>query len=446
VLSDQASGLSGVSSLLPSAASSAAQGAPAFTKERREPRGNAAGAEHHRQEHVFSKKPAAYGLGHIRRGKDYKPHDHLALEDSPEAKQHDGYFNEQANAISKGLKFVSAFKEPEPERMRASTASPSAAADTAGREAQGSPGAEDFLESLIRELQTTTKHEDGFFVYLRQNPANPQNPYDLIPFDFAELEAVQRPRAQPDNAGPSGGALEAVAELPEAAAQGRAAKNLHVISDFKRNRAKQILEQRKVFKSEYHRTDKAPRQADGPAVQLRYYTLSKKGMTTFVNSAPAEFIRIENWLAERSQFAQISQKKFFSNFRTWKVLRMWRVNILSARREQVTANLKAKLFIADPVFGKILLQHRAHCKDLEKLRVLDLQQISGDAFTLVDFQQRQMLVRELVEGTIREASDRTRDLFKGGINQILDALRTKIHKQDEMDEGQEAVEARGDSQ
>ena len=46
-----------------------------------------------------------------------------------------------------------------------------------------------------------------------------------------------------------------------------------------------------------------------------------------------------------------------------------------------------------------------------------------------------MLVRGLVENGVREASDKTRELFKGGIAQILDDLRTKIHKQDEVDEG-----------
>jgi hypothetical protein len=35
---------------------------------------------------VVQKQPSIYGLGHIRREKDYKPHDYAALEESPEAK------------------------------------------------------------------------------------------------------------------------------------------------------------------------------------------------------------------------------------------------------------------------------------------------------------------------------------------------------------------------
>jgi len=188
----------------------------------------------------------------------------------------------------------------------------------------------------------------GFFVYLRQNPANPRNPYDLVPFDFAELES------EPEGYGGLG--------------ESRAAKNLHVVEEFKAQRARQILGHRKAGNQE--QKDLAD---EAQKVPVKYFTLSKKGMTTFIDNEPREFIRIENWLAERAQFTEISQKKFFANFRTWKVLRMWHLNILAGRRELVTASLRARLYIADPIFGKILLKHRANCKDLEKLRVLDLQ-------------------------------------------------------------------------
>jgi hypothetical protein len=166
-------------------------------------------------------------------------------------------------------------------------------------------------------------------------------------------------------------------------------------------------------------------------------------MTTFSNNEPCEFIRIENWLAERAQFTQISAKKFFANFRTWKILRMWRLNILSARRELVTANLKARLFIADPVFSNVLVQHRTHCKDLEKQRVLDLNQPSRDAFNQLDFQERQATVRKVVESAIRDASDKTRAAFESGRKTILEGLQLKIQKQEELDQN-EATAARTD--
>jgi dynein heavy chain len=111
-------------------------------------------------------------------------------------------------------------------------------------------------------------------------------------------------------------------------------------------------------------------------------------MTTFVHSEPTEFTKIESWLVERAVFRQIAEMKFFKKFKSWKVLKMWRRNILSVRREEVTASLRSKLFIGDPVFGKILMQHRYACKDLEKLRILDFQSMSRDALTIDEVQRR----------------------------------------------------------
>ena len=47
---------------------------------------------------------------------------------------------------------------------------------------------------------------------------------------------------------------------------------------------------------------KADAAAPGKNPNDKYYTLSKKGMTTFKNGEPDEFTKIEDWLAERSQF------------------------------------------------------------------------------------------------------------------------------------------------
>lgn len=301
------------------------------------------------------------------------------------------------------------------------------------------------MDDLICELQASTKHEEGFFVYLRQNPANKRNPYDLVPFRQQELgldSRQTRTRSLAAGAGEQTGQPGAGGSAEES--QSRASKNLNAIEDFRRTEARRVLEHPAGKKA-------APQRASGPsqgeevpqAPQFKYYTLSKKGMATFINNEPCEFIRIENWLAERAQFDQISQKRFFANFRTWKILRMWRLNILSARRELVTANLKAKLFHADPTFGRVLLQHRAGCKDLEKLRVLDLQQPSRDSFAAEDFRKQQELLRGRVEASVRDASDRTRDLFKSAITSILDDLRTRIHKQDEVDQSAETGPAPG---
>jgi len=128
-------------------------------------------------------------------------------------------------------------------------------------------------------------------------------------------------------------------------------------------------------------------------------------MTTFKNGEPDEFTKIEDWLAERAQFNQISQKKFFKKFRIWKIIRMWRRHIVAARREDAQANLRQKLFAADPIFGRILLDHRYACKDLEKYRVLDVSHGNRESYDIAGFRKRQQEVRTNVSAVIHKTSD-----------------------------------------
>jgi len=86
----------------------------------------------------------------------------------------------------------------------------------------------------------------------------------------------------------------------------------------------------------------------------KFFTLSKKGITTYVNDEPVEYITLTDWLIERNFYQQISEKKFFKQFKRWKILRMWRRNILSKKREEVRNNLTEKLFMLDDIFGPIL--------------------------------------------------------------------------------------------
>ena len=105
----------------------------------------------------------------------------------------------------------------------------------------------------------------------------------------------------------------------------------------------------------------------------RFYTMSKKGFTTYVNDEPIEFISLQDWYNDRQYYRQISQKDFFRNFSKWKIIRMWRRNIVQDKREKIRSKLEEKLFSIDEVFGDILMKQRAACKDMEnKLRVIDV--------------------------------------------------------------------------
>lgn len=105
----------------------------------------------------------------------------------------------------------------------------------------------------------------------------------------------------------------------------------------------------------------------------KFYTMSKKGFTTYVNDEPVEFISLQDWHNDRHFYRQISAKDFFKNFRKWKIIRMWRRNIVSVKREEIKSILEEKLFAIDEVFGPILSKHRESCKDMENnLRVVDI--------------------------------------------------------------------------
>lgn len=55
-----------------------------------------------------------------------------------------------------------------------------------------------------------------------------------------------------------------------------------------------------------------------------YYTISRKGLCHYINGKPVEFIQLAYWLKERETYHQIKSLKFFTKFRKWKTLKMWR--------------------------------------------------------------------------------------------------------------------------
>ena len=164
------------------------------------------------------------------------------------------------------------------------------------------------LDKLITLLQSQAE-DDGYFIYLKPSPiAN--NPYDLQP--MVDIDVV---------------------------ANGQSKQHGQAIS----KRSLQL------------QTSKLE----------KFYTLSRKGITTYQNDEPVDYITLTDWLIERNYYQEIRGKRFFHEFRRWKVLRMWRRNILHKKREEVRSALTEKLFFLDPVFCPIILNHRGICKDLE---------------------------------------------------------------------------------
>ena len=185
---------------------------------------------------------------------------------------------------------------------------------------QVSPGQEDMSElDMMIHLFNTQPEDTGYFIYLVPGPSG--DPYDLVPLiDYKQTKKKD--------------GKDYLVKLDKFRGE-RPSKNLHA---------------------------------------EKFYTLSKKGFTMYVNEEPMEYISLQDWLVDRHYYRQISNKAFFKNFRKWKIIRMWRRNILQNKREEIKLQLTEKLFAIDDVFGPILRMHRANCKDMENLRIIEMKQ------------------------------------------------------------------------
>lgn len=89
-----------------------------------------------------------------------------------------------------------------------------------------------------------------------------------------------------------------------------------------------------------------------------YYTISKKGLCHYLNGRPIEFIHLNVWLAERNTYDQIKALKFFTKFRKWKTLKMWKRKIMRDKIIKCSEELNKKLFFLNESFRTVILDVR----------------------------------------------------------------------------------------
>ena len=65
-----------------------------------------------------------------------------------------------------------------------------------------------------------------------------------------------------------------------------------------------------------------------------YFTLSGKGLTTYKQERPVDYMKLGDWLIERDLYYAIRRLPFFKKFRRWKFLNMWRKNIIRNSRKK----------------------------------------------------------------------------------------------------------------
>lgn len=117
----------------------------------------------------------------------------------------------------------------------------------------------------------------------------------------------------------------------------------------------------------------------------KYFTLSKKGITSYVKGKPEDYEQLQDWILARSNYKIIRNFSFFKNFRRWKIIKKWHRNVIHKRRNQIKIALEEKLFMLDKTFGSILLEHRKNCQQMESLRIVNLRWNNVEIGSLLDF-------------------------------------------------------------
>ncbi len=165
----------------------------------------------------------------------------------------------------------------------------------------------------------------------------------------------------------------------------------------------------------------------------RFYTLSKKGFTSYFKGEATEFLSIVEWIMERELYEQIKSFKFFKLFRLWRAIKFWRHNVIFEKRRTVKETLERKMMLAKKGFARLLIEHRTSCRRLENQRLFDISE-PDEALTLKQFEAMQETHMKKMSSTIMEVSGKTKEKFLFKINKTLDKLKKKIRESQQRNE------------
>jgi len=142
-----------------------------------------------------------------------------------------------------------------------------------------------------------------------------------------------------------------------------------------------------------------------------------KGLCHYKNSKPVEFIGLSYWLKERETYDQIKSLEFFTKFRRWKTLKMWRKSCKSYKRNEARKDLEEKLFISYEDLRTALFKHRELCYDMSQYKFIDLNlqmDNNQEVMTLQNFATFQDATRKRVQEKIKDCSCNCRKIVKKG--------------------------------
>jgi hypothetical protein len=172
------------------------------------------------------------------------------------------------------------------------------------------------------------------------------------------------------------------------------------------------------------------------SLKKEYYTISSKGLCHFKEGQPIEFIPLMEWMKERETYYKIKNLEFFTKFRKWKTVIMWRKSCKNLKQEVARKLLKEKLIFNCPELKRVSFEVKKIFYELSQAKFINLnytKEASQDIGTIEDFVAKQSKIARDVQIKIRNDSQTCHEKVIAAFEAQLDILRNKLESKEEND-------------
>ena len=172
------------------------------------------------------------------------------------------------------------------------------------------------------------------------------------------------------------------------------------------------------------------------SLKKEYYTISNKGLCHFKEGQPIEFIPLLEWMKERETYYKIKNLEFFTKFRKWKTVIMWRRSCKNLKQQVARKSLKEKLFFNCPELKRVSFEVKKIFYELSQAKFINLnytKEASQEIGTIEDFVNKQNKIAKDVQIKIRNDSQICHEKVISAFEAQLDNLRNKLESKEEND-------------
>ena len=148
-----------------------------------------------------------------------------------------------------------------------------------------------------------------------------------------------------------------------------------------------------------------------------YFTLSKEGITQYRNKV-STFTTIIQWEREYKLFYQISQIKFFTQYKRWKAFTVWKKSIRSSKIHHSSELLSSNLFIFNSSLRSALLTVRKMSMILVTIGLLNWPE--NTTFDLEDFVRSQNVVHSELRNRLGDLSGNVLATVRAACDEVVD--------------------------